>query len=57
MRNARLPFALLLAAAAACSTAHPTGPLPEAPRASTYGGGGTTVPDTTQKTDPAKPGG
>lgn len=57
MKNARLLFALILAgAAAACSAADSTGPLPEAPRNSIYAGGGTgTPPDTT--TQPVKSGG
>ena len=55
MKNARLLFALLaVAGAAACSAAEPTGPLPEAPRNSTYLGSGTGLPQDTTVT-PTKP--
>ena len=54
MKNARLLFALILVGGAVACSAEPTAPLPEAPRASTYlGGGNSTSPDsTTQSTNP-----
>lgn len=52
MKNVRLLFALALVVAATACSAEPTTSLPQAPRNSTYLGGGTgTPPDTTTPPD------